>query len=598
MPLPGATSILGDRWEFVGRLEAGRPVLGRDRVLDRAVRLVPLPSGGDPVRNRARQLVRLSHPHLVRIHSLQPHGSLDVLVVDAPSGRDLLELAADTTLRPQRVVELGVELLDALAWAHEHGVVHGDLQPESVLVDPEGGVIVDGFPMAVPTAAPVDDVRAAGELLAGLAHHRFPADWATPPVNLPPALTRALKAIAEGGVATAAEARETLARIRRIGDSTGGRPLRRPPWADSSDAPPRPPVALPLPPRAARPEEVMAVALVPDETEEPELTDPGTPIEVGEAPARLLRGLPSAEQPEPARAAAIVMPATPMPSTPMPATPKPAATVVVATPAASVVVAPTPAPEAAPTPKPVAVTAGKAHKPVKDAPAPTKARERYEPAPPGAVKVDPPAPAADSPARPQLRRAPEGMVLVRPGEGPAFFLDRTPVTHTMWLAYLEANDMSPPAHWVGRKVPAGKDNHPVVGITYREAEAYAAWRKVRLPREPEWMYAAKGEGRRFPWGEANCTGAACSCGKFGAAGTEPVEAHPTSATPEGVLDLIGNVWEYVEGRAAEAGRIVAVGGSFRHPCKEPGQVPRTELGEASAYLYVGFRCAADAEEPV
>jgi hypothetical protein len=54
------------------------------------------------------------------------------------------------------------------------------------------------------------------------------------------------------------------------------------------------------------------------------------------------------------------------------------------------------------------------------------------------------------------------------------------------------------------------------------------------------------------------------------------------------------VWEFVEG-GADAGRVVAMGGSFRHPCKAPGGLPRTELGEFSTYLYVGFRCAADAE---
>jgi formylglycine-generating enzyme required for sulfatase activity len=76
-----------------------------------------------------------------------------------------------------------------------------------------------------------------------------------------------------------------------------------------------------------------------------------------------------------------------------------------------------------------------------------------------------------------------------------------------------------------------------------------------------------------------------------------VDAHPRTATPEGVLDLLGNVWEWVEPAPGLPGpapdQAIALGGSFRHACSASG-APRAEIGAAKAYPYVGFRCATEA----
>ncbi len=93
-------------------------------------------------------------------------------------------------------------------------------------------------------------------------------------------------------------------------------------------------------------------------------------------------------------------------------------------------------------------------------------------------------------------------------------------------------------------------DNPVVGISYLEAEAYAAWAGARLPTEAEWQMAAswriRSEAnsiRRYPWGDALDL-ERCNIWYSGHGGTLPVGACPGGAAPNGVLNLIGNVWEW------------------------------------------------------
>lgn len=168
------------------------------------------------------------------------------------------------------------------------------------------------------------------------------------------------------------------------------------------------------------------------------------------------------------------------------------------------------------------------------------------------------------------------------------------------------------AHW---RAPQGADStiegladHPVVQVSARDAEAYCGHYGLRLPTEAEWEYAARGlDGRRFPWGDtpprqdtgparANFGTVAC-CAPSAADGypkTAPVGSYPEGASPFGVLDMAGNVWEWTAtafpGRPDE--RAIRGGGwgndpyclrvSYRH-----GNPPYFSLD------MVGFRCAAD-----
>lgn len=190
------------------------------------------------------------------------------------------------------------------------------------------------------------------------------------------------------------------------------------------------------------------------------------------------------------------------------------------------------------------------------------------------------------------------------GEGgavPAFRLDRTPVTNAEFQVFVAATGEVPPAHWLGDRPPPALDHHPVVGVTLAEAQRYAAWRGKRLPTAREWEAAARGAGRSFPWGdewEAN----RCQGPEQGGGSTAPVDGHPEGASPEGCLDLVGNVWEWTEPdpeakQAPAEGYAWVMGGSYRHACVQDGHIARTQVSIYKAYDYLGFRCAADLPGP-
>ncbi|MCI0429632.1 MAG: formylglycine-generating enzyme family protein [Rhodospirillales bacterium] len=155
---------------------------------------------------------------------------------------------------------------------------------------------------------------------------------------------------------------------------------------------------------------------------------------------------------------------------------------------------------------------------------------------------------------------------------------------------------------------AGKANHPVVQVSARDAAAFCAWSGLRLPSEEEWEFAARGrDGRRYPWGNtppqegddrrANFGTVAC-CAASAADGylsTAPVGSFPKGASPFGVMDMAGNVWEWTASRFLGHPDQVALRGggwgndpyclrvSYRH-----GNPPDIGLD------MVGFRCAGNA----
>ncbi len=93
------------------------------------------------------------------------------------------------------------------------------------------------------------------------------------------------------------------------------------------------------------------------------------------------------------------------------------------------------------------------------------------------------------------------------------------------------------------RFPATRGRHPVVWVDIDDARAYAVWRGKRLPTEEEWQYAAGGwEEMRYPWGYEWSLGKANDNGRA----TTPVGAFPEGASPFGVLDMSGNVWQWTE----------------------------------------------------
>jgi formylglycine-generating enzyme required for sulfatase activity len=134
---------------------------------------------------------------------------------------------------------------------------------------------------------------------------------------------------------------------------------------------------------------------------------------------------------------------------------------------------------------------------------------------------------------------------------PDYYLARTPVTNAQYAAFLEATDHMPPPHWKGGNPPKGKEDHPVIWVTWHDAVAYCNWlseitgKAYRLPSEAEWEKGARGtDGRIYPWGDELPDK---SRGNFGdkVGDTTPVGQYsPRGDSPYGVADMAGNVWEW------------------------------------------------------
>jgi formylglycine-generating enzyme required for sulfatase activity/tRNA A-37 threonylcarbamoyl transferase component Bud32 len=154
----------------------------------------------------------------------------------------------------------------------------------------------------------------------------------------------------------------------------------------------------------------------------------------------------------------------------------------------------------------------------------------------------------------------------------AFAIERTEVTVGAYRAFVAAT---------GAPLPPGTASDPmlpVTGVRYAEAERYCAWKYPdggRLPTEVEWEAAARGTaGREYPYGDAAVTGAANTASARRAT-TVPVGSYPRGATPDGVQDLSGNVWEWTSspGAAYPGAAALAIspytrvirGGAFNTP---------------------------------
>jgi formylglycine-generating enzyme required for sulfatase activity len=178
---------------------------------------------------------------------------------------------------------------------------------------------------------------------------------------------------------------------------------------------------------------------------------------------------------------------------------------------------------------------------------------------------------------------------------------------------------------------AGRDNHPINCVSHAQAAAFCEARSLRLPTEAEWEFAARGpDSRAFPWGDAKPTRSrlnACGqeCKRWhaqrglqreiqglmyptndGYPGTAPVGSFPLGASPDGVEDLIGNVFEWTaEGfydygaaadppTVADSDSFIIRGGNFNSGIREFADPALRFAMHGESYSHgVGFRCAAD-----
>ncbi|MCA1562193.1 MAG: SUMF1/EgtB/PvdO family nonheme iron enzyme [Acidobacteria bacterium] len=150
-----------------------------------------------------------------------------------------------------------------------------------------------------------------------------------------------------------------------------------------------------------------------------------------------------------------------------------------------------------------------------------------------------------------------------------------------------------PRFWSAGGFPEGEAHHPVVGVSWFEAAAFAKWAGKELPSSAQWWRAALADGGGvFPWGRDVRT--AEQRANFGLVGTRPVGAQLAGLSPFGCFDLAGNVREWLRDTQPGTTRKIVVGGSWQDP------VYMFELSHAESFdrgfanEAIGFRCVRDA----
>ena len=179
----------------------------------------------------------------------------------------------------------------------------------------------------------------------------------------------------------------------------------------------------------------------------------------------------------------------------------------------------------------------------------------------------------------------------------SFLIDLMPVTNRQYNEFIEETNYSPPDHWWNKNITKDLFDHPVVGVSYEDANQFAQWIGKRLPKAKEWEIAARHpDNKKFPWGNNEELSYFNSI-ESGLNKTTPVDFYTKGASADGCLDLVGNVWEWIDAESEkdglEEGYAYVFGGSFRHECVVNKAIARTVLLQMNHYAYVGFRCAKD-----
>jgi formylglycine-generating enzyme required for sulfatase activity len=195
----------------------------------------------------------------------------------------------------------------------------------------------------------------------------------------------------------------------------------------------------------------------------------------------------------------------------------------------------------------------------------------------------------------------------------AFYIDRYPVTNKQFRKFMDASHYHPAdghnflKDWNKGNYPPGWDDKPVTWVSIEDARAYAAWAGKRLPHEWEWQYAGQSNsGRLYPWGDKmDPSRIPPTDSSRNRRPPSDVNTFTTGASPFGVMDMVGNVWQWTdEYTDAHTRSAILKGGSYYHPQTSMWYFPQAhELNKYAKYLLmspgtdrsgtIGLRCVMD-----
>ncbi len=601
----------------------------------------------------AAAVAQLRHPNIIQVYDFNHDGEVYFMILEYVPGETLQARlkaldAAGQRLPLAETLRIMAGVSEAVAYAHQRGMIHRDLKPGNVMLDPQSQPILMDFGVAkivggqhhtatgaiVGTVAYMSPEQARGEHidersdLYSLGIMLYEMTTGRPPFEGDSAMTVMLKHLNEpvpdvrqivagvpeelAALIEKALAKDPADRLQTAAELAAG--LRaiaasaRPTQVGATPAKSTAPTAVtpPAPTVISAPTITAEAAPTPGATDQAG-TRVAVPAKKTGAPVGVFIGAGALV------VAAIVVGVLMFPRSGPPAQP---------TRTLAAIVEPSAMPEPTQAPAtPTQVPPSQTSVPPTHTSAPT-----HTPLPP----TDTPAP-ANTPTETPIP-IPEGMVLIPAGtfqmgsergqadERPvhpvtlkAFFMDKFEVTNARYKQCADAGQCSPPAtkQSFTRTTYFGDpefDNYPVIQVAWDQAAAFCAWESKRLPTEAEWEYAASGgDGRRYPWGDA------FDPNRLPAQEGDTTEAgkYPDGASPFGVFDLAGNVLEWVNDRYGAAYYAVSPAEDPAGPDAGPQRVMRGgSFGNTDGRFYTttrryhqppgvhdadfGFRCALDA----